>query len=245
MQRLIWILIFCLAAAMARGEPSRTFRIGVPAGLQETGLIDYLLPRFALKTERRGQIVTSDADIAIVEGRDGEVAFARGDRVWSLQRLTQNDAGGRFANWVLSEIGANTIRSFVPITGIAFSAVSQSAAIDEVVFDGDAVRGLAVAKTHCGRCHRVAVHGTGMGIGSTPSFMALRALPDWAARLGAFYALNPHPSFMQVEGVSPAFDPMRPPSIVPVTLTPDDVEAVQAYVAGVTPADLGAAVEAK
>ena len=241
----ILILIFGLFAAMASAEEQRSFQLSVPAGLAEAGLIDYLLPRFALKTGRRGEIVGDVADVAIVAGSDGVPAFARGGDTWSVQRLTDNDAGQRFADWLLSDIGLNTVASFKPALGESFRAVARSVAAEEVVFEGDAVEGFAVAKAHCIRCHRVEEEGKGIGIGSTASFMALRALPDWAERFRAFYVLNPHPSFMQVEGVSPDFDPMRPPAIVPVLLTVDEVEALQAYVAGIAPADLGAAVVAK
>jgi mono/diheme cytochrome c family protein len=244
MRQVIWVLSFGLFAAMARADEPREFRLDAPVALQQTGLIDHLLPRFALKTGRRGQLVTTEADVVIADGRGGTPAFARGDQVWSVRRLTDSDAGGRFADWLLSDIGVNTIRSFAPLTGEGFSAVAQETVVAEVVFEGDAVHGLDVSRVHCRRCHRVAVDGTGIGIGSAPSFMALRALPDWAARFAAFYALNPHPSFMLVEGISPAFDPMHPPPIVPVKLTLDEVEAVQAYVSGLPPADLGAEVEA-
>jgi hypothetical protein len=240
----IFILIFGLLAVMASAEEPRGFRLSVPPELVDAGLIDYILPRFGLKTGRRAEVASDGVDVAIVVGGDAPV-FARGDRVWSVLVLTNNDAGERFKVWLLSEIGSNTVASFQPVVGERFHAFVQPVVKAEIVFDGDATHGLAVARTHCARCHRVAVGGTGIGIGSTPSFMALRSLPDWAARFEAFYVLNPHPSFMKVDGISPEFDPMRPPSLVPILLTQNEVEAVQAYVSHLAPADLGAAVVAK
>ena len=52
------------------------------------------------------------------------------------------------------------------------------------------------------RIRRIAPGMTGMTLGSTPSFPALKTLPDWFDRFTAFYALNPHPSFLLVEGIS-------------------------------------------
>jgi len=69
--------------------------------------------------------------------------------------------------------------------------------------------------------------------------MALRALPAWGERFMAFFALNPHPSFLRLEGVSPDFDPERPPTIEPVLVTQGEVDALLAYVSALDPADLG------
>jgi len=240
----IFILIFGLLAGMASAEEPRGFLLNVPTDLADVGLLDHILPRFALKTGRRAEVVSGAADVVIVAGGDAP-AFARGDKVWSVEVSTNSDAGARFKVWLRSDIGLNTVASFQPVVGERFHAFAQPVVKTETVFDGDATRGLAVAQAHCARCHRVTEGGTAIGIGSTPSFMALRALPDWAARFGAFYVLNPHPSFMKVDGISPEFDPMRPPSLVPVLLTQDEVEAVQAYVSRLAPADLGAAVVAK
>jgi hypothetical protein len=77
-------------------------------------------------------------------------------------------------------------------------------------------------------------------IGSTPSFAVLRALPDWGARFQGFFALNPHPAFTQVADVTDPFPIDRPPPIIPVEITLDDLEAILAFVAAMEPADLGA-----
>ncbi|MEZ7813833.1 MAG: hypothetical protein QMB16_09200 [Paracoccaceae bacterium] len=102
--------------------------------------------------------------------------------------------------------------------------------------------GAALAKQHCGRCHRVGLSRSEFGIGSTPSFGALRALEDWEERMMTFYVRNPHPAFMRVTDVSAEFDEMRPATISLIELSLEEVEAIQAYVASVIPADLGVKV---
>ena len=71
----------------------------------------------------------------------------------------------------------------------------------------------------------------------------MRAFPDWVDRFMGFYALNPHPAFTQIEGVSPPFDEARPSPIVPMEMTLDEVDAVLAYVAAMEAADLGAPLD--
>ena len=61
--------------------------------------------------------------------------------------------------------------------------------------------------------------------------------------LSAFYALRPHGAFTVIEDLTPAFDPERPPPIVPVEMTLDDLDDVMAYVATIPVADLGAAIQ--
>jgi hypothetical protein len=97
----------------------------------------------------------------------------------------------------------------------------------------------------CGRCHVVSERNRFGGIGSTPSFPALRSMPDWEDRFRTFWALNPHPSFTQVEGLTEPFDPASPPHIAPVHLTMAESDAILAYVAGIAPKDLGAEIEAR
>lgn len=57
--------------------------------------------------------------------------------------------------------------------------------------------------------------------------------------------MNPHPAFTQVAEVTPPFDETRPSPIVPVEITLDELENILAYVAVLSPADLGAPLEHK
>jgi mono/diheme cytochrome c family protein len=63
-------------------------------------------------------------------------------------------------------------------------------------------RGLKVVREHCTRCHVVPGINPYGGIGSTPSFSAMKWLDDWAYRFEIFYILPPHPSLVRIEGVS-------------------------------------------
>ena len=100
--------------------------------------------------------------------------------------------------------------------------------------------GEKLTMVNCGRCHVIGPRNRMGGIGSTPSFAALKALPDWREKFERFYLLNPHPSFTRIEGISPPFDKKRPPHVAPVVLTEAELEEVMRFVEGVKAKDLGA-----
>ena len=77
------------------------------------------------------------------------------------------------------------------------------------------------------------------GIGSTPSFAALRGRHNWADLFRAFFVHNPHPSFTQVAGVTEPFDPNRQIHVAPVEVTLEEIEAITAFVETIKPKDLG------
>ena len=95
---------------------------------------------------------------------------------------------------------------------------------------------------HCGRCHVINERNKYGGIGSTPSFGALRTLEDWEDRMRAFYALAPHPAFTQIEGITEPFPIDRPSPIHPLELTEDEVEIILEFTRTIPPKDLGAPV---
>ncbi len=113
----------------------------------------------------------------------------------------------------------------------------------QVAAAGDVAHGERLALRHCGRCHVVNEKNRFGGIGSTPSFAALRALPQADDKFAAFWTFNPHPAFMQVEGQTKPFDAAHPPSAAPVILTQQEAEAIAAYAATIPPLDLGAPVK--
>ncbi|WP_347313444.1 hypothetical protein [Defluviimonas sp. SAOS-178_SWC] len=237
--------LFGLALALTlvlplRAEEAREFGLSAAPEIVASGLLDYILPRFALKTARRVQLADSGADARLgPDDGTGQPVMARGGVTYAVTLDSGNPAAKVFADWLGSEIGQTAIRAFQPENGPPFESAAVEAAAPQVTITGNAELGRKVAEIHCARCHRVSADSRGIGIGSTPSFPAMKALPDWAERFGRFYALNPHPAFLRVDGLSPPFDPMLPPPIVPVTLSLDEVEAVQAYAAGLTAADLG------
>ncbi|MCB2093162.1 MAG: hypothetical protein H6901_11395 [Rhodobacteraceae bacterium] len=242
------VAMFCAFLAVtpaALTQEVREFRLQVDDELVVSGLMAYLLPRFALKTGRRAKLTNDSPDLKIVKtAQAGKAVLARAGRVFALVPMTANPAAGRFAQWLRSDIGQTAIAAFAPAGGPRFTGVRQEVITAEITFEGDARLGESLAGKHCGRCHRVRADRAGVGIGSTPSFRALRALGDWRQRFLTFYALNPHPAFLRVAGISPPFDPAFPPTIHPVELSQAEVEAIQAYAAGLEPADLGAPVAA-
>lgn len=92
---------------------------------------------------------------------------------------------------------------------------------------------------NCGRCHKVSEKDRMGGIGSTPSFAALRSIDDWETRMKAFWTLRPHPSFTQVEGLTAPFPPDRPPTVHPIRLTLKEIDTIVEYARSIEPADLG------
>lgn len=118
---------------------------------------------------------------------------------------------------------------------VVLSTVSPSvAALAE-----DYAPGEKLTLYHCGRCHVISERNRYGGIGSTPSFGALRTLADWEDRMRAFYALAPHPAFTQIEGVTEPFPINRPSPIYPMEMTEAEVEQVIEYTRTIPPKDLG------
>lgn len=233
-------------AAQGGADDDRLFRLRLAPEMAESGLMAHVLPRFALKSGRRAEISDTTEPDAVIGLADpgGPAMLARGEARFALRLMTPDRDALAFRDWLASDPGQAAVAGFVPAEGAAFFVLPPEAAATAIVFDGDPDVGRGIARAHCARCH-VTAPGERGGIGSTPSFMALRALADWAARFMSFYALNPHPSFLRVEGLSPPFDPALPPSVIPIVITMDEAEAIMAYAAGLTPADLGAEVEAR
>lgn len=236
---LIWP---ALATSASAQSDDRAFRLTVPDELLETGLMAYVLPRFSLKTSRRAELTPVEADAVL--GSEGVPVFARGGDVFALTLATEDPDAQVFLDWLQSAAGQSAITGFAPASGAPFTTIAAAPAADPVIFEGDVAKGLAVAEAHCTRCHTVAP-GDRSNIASTPSFMALRALPDWDQRFAAFFALNPHPAFLRVDGLSPPFDPSRPPSLIPIVISEAEMQDVQAYAASLAPAELGKEVEAR
>lgn len=238
-------LIFCLLHPLAAAADDRSVRLYAPDALVETGLLQYILPRFSLKTQVRIALVGAGEAADLSFGPEGQALFTGAGATWHVQTHGAAHPGTeRLLDWLTSEVGRNTVLSFAPEGEPLFA---PPAAVERVVAraapSGNVALGLAASQRKCARCH-VVERGAGLsGIGSTPSFFVLRSLPDWQDRFGAFYALNPHPAFTQIEGVTAPFPEDRPSPIHPVTLSLDEVEAVLSYVAALEPADLGAPLQ--
>lgn len=94
--------------------------------------------------------------------------------------------------------------------------------------DGLVTEGRNVAIQHCGRCHVVDASNRMGGIGSTPSFKLLRSMEDWEERFTSFFARNPHPAFVSVEGLT--LERKLPPNAAPFELSARHVDALMAFV---------------
>ncbi|TDL79510.1 hypothetical protein E2L08_09385 [Palleronia sediminis] len=234
------------AAALASPAAAQDGPLGITgdAGLRAAGLLDFLAPRFALKHAQPVEIVEDGAAVALTRDGAGPVALRTADGA-AIHVVTAPDPRAEaFRDWLLSDIGQRTVAAFVGPQGARFSpAAAAPDAAPAAPVAGDADEGLRLSKLHCGRCHVVDSDNPFTGIGSAPSFAAMRNFPDWRLRFDRFYDLNPHPYFTQVAGVTEPFD--RAPHIAPVTMTPDEVAAVTAFAARIAPKDLGAPVASR
>ena len=220
----------------------KTFTMSAPPELVESGLMKHIVPRFSLKTQTRIEL-TEAISAGAAFGSDGFIAFEGLDQVWRFNPGDDPDAQ-RFADWLRSDVGRNTIDAF-QVDGVALfsSEVEVEQVIAEITYDGDALRGEEVSLSYCGRCHVVSDKNRMNSIGSTPSFAVLRTLRDWEDRFQMFYVLNPHPAFTQVADVTAPFDPTRPSPIQAMEMTLDDLENIMAFVQGIAPADRGRPVQ--
>lgn len=237
--RILVVLIVVLLPGLARAD-DRQVTLYAPPALIESGLVQFIKPRFSLKTQVRVDIVDSAAAADLILGADGQALFSGLDTVWHLEQQRDTKGADRFADWLISEIGTRTILSFAP-DGAPLFAPPPEEAIEVAALEitGDAIAGKEISYVKCSRCH-VTERGRGIfGIGSTPSFAVMRGFEDWEARFAAFYVLNPHGAFTQVEGVTDPFPLDRPSPISPIILTLDDLDAILAYMAVLEPADLG------
>lgn len=244
--------IVCCAVALMVTAPrmakAQDITLAVPQALQDSGLLEYVLPRFSLKTGVRIAVVENaeSADLSFSEDSGaGRAVFTGPQATWHIViSARDNENARRLADWLTSDIGKRTVAAYTVDGAAPFGAAKQAKAeVAAVTFDGDAARGEILSDKLCGRCHVVSRDERMNDIGSTPSFHVLRARQDWDSRFQSFYARNPHPAFTQVADVTPPFHEERPPPIVPVEMTLDDLQAIMAYVSALKPADLGAPIQ--
>ena len=91
-------------------------------------------------------------------------------------------------------------------------------------------KGREIVRQHCTRCHVVPEMNPYGGIGSTPSFAALKWLSDWEHRFEVFYSLPPHPALVSIQGVSEERSASLPVFVAEIELQIDDVEAILSFV---------------
>ena len=237
-------IVFALALLPALPSFGQDLKLLMPEEMVSQGFHKQLLPRFKFKHRIEIAAVTSgDADMAL--GSDGDRIFQEidGEEV-RLNILTSDTKAAAKANtfrdWLRSGPGKAAIEGFKPNGAQVFTTQKTVVVVEEVeIFDGNKVDGSRLALVHCGRCHVVDQRNRMGGIGSTPSFAAIRGRHNWSDLFRAFFVHNPHPSFTQVEGVTEPFDPNKPIHIAPVEVTMEEIEAITAFVATIKPKELG------
>lgn len=242
------VFAFMFIAAFGAAADEKRFTLSADPALSETGLLAFILPRFSLKTGVKVGIGPG-GEVAIGAAADGPAVF-RAVAEGQAFRLSLAPGAGpgaaRFADWLKSEIGLRAVESFAPEGAALFARVEAAPAPEAAAENtGDVALGETLSLRHCGRCHVVNEKNKFGGIGSTPSFGAMKNLPRWRDRFETFWTLNPHPSFTQVEDMTEPFDPTRPPPIAPLELTLADVGAIVAYVVSMPRKDLGGALVAQ
>ena len=237
-------ILLCLSLSLS-ATPSlsqEALGLAAPDQVRDSGLLQHILPRFSLKTGIR-VIADENGIMSVAASPPGKPVFARDGVTYHL-RIQDDPRQVRFEDWMLSDIGKRTIESFVPDQGPPFDTQFDTVeTAEETATNANTEIGRELSFTHCGRCHVIGPRNRMNGLGSTPSFAVLRAMPDWSERFEAFFALNPHPSFTQIAGLTPPFDPTRPSPIHPVEITLKDLEAILAFVSNIRAADLGAPLQ--
>ncbi|WP_428671596.1 hypothetical protein [Roseibium sp.] len=243
---LLSLLLGTMIAISAKAE-TRSFRLGAPEALAQTGFLKYLLPRFSLKTGIRIELVPEGeaAEAVIAVEAPGIPVFSGLGKDWVLAVVEPRDPhAASFEDWLAGDVGRKTIEAFKPGgTAIFAAAAARSETVRPLLVDGDAAAGERLSVRHCGRCHMVNEATRMTSIGSTPSFAVLRGLSNWHERFESFFARNPHPAFTIIDGVTEPFDSNRPPPIVPLEISLGELDAILAFVSRIPPADLGAPIQ--
>lgn len=240
--RWLWMIVAALPV-LASADDRRVAFYADPV-LVDSGVIAFVRPRFSLKTQIAVDLVTDPEQADLRLGAEGTPLFAGLGAVWHMDMARPTPAAERFATWFRSDVGQRTVMGFAPEGTPLFSdppevTVSQA----PTAVSPEALRGKALALEKCGRCHGIDPARSDFTLGSTPSFMVIRSLPEWEDRFIAFYALKPHPAFTQIDEVTLPFPADRPSPIVPIHLTLEDVDAILAYAATLAAADLGGALQ--
>ncbi|MCG6904489.1 MAG: cytochrome c [Rhodobacter sp.] len=242
---LLFVCVLCLGATRAGAQE---LRLAAPAELADSGFLKHILPRFKFKHRIVVEPVgpQDSAEMALVaDATHGTPVFARDDgQEYRLVIAAPGQGPDMFLDWLTSTPGKSAITSFPRGGPPAFiTELPERVVVETVEITGDVVLGSRLALAHCGRCHVVDKRNRMGGIGSTPSFAAMRARPHWIDLFSAYWSQNPHPSFTEVIGVTDPFDETNVTHIAPVRITLDEIDAIVAFVETLKPLDLGRPVK--
>ena len=107
---------------------------------------------------------------------------------------------------------------------LVMAITPQNASASDVV-----AKGREIVRQHCTRCHVVPDMNPYGGIGSTPSFAALKWLSDWEHRFEVFYTLPPHPALVNIQGITEERSASLPAFVTEIELQIDDIDAILAF----------------
>ncbi len=243
MQKLVLAMVLLWGALPLRAQENPVTLASDPA-VSATGLWDYVVPRFRLKTRIDVEVLAAgaEAELHLVPDADTPLFRDENGQVYGLDPTDPGPRAQRFADWLASDTGLNTVTAFKVDDRQVFFRVEVVEVVEIAPLTGNVAMGEQVSLAKCGRCHVVSEQNRYSGIGLTPSFRALRAIDGWQEKFELFYLANPHPSFMRVEGLGEAFDPAYPPILHPIVMTLEEIENVGAYMQSLEPLDLGAPI---
>ena len=150
----VWLAVLLALSSLAPNRvfaQARTFRLGAPDALAETGFLKFLLPRFSLKTGIRIELVDEGeaAEVVLSAAREGKPVFSGLGSTWFLKvPAKDNEHAGRFSDWLTGDVGRRTVDSFKADGKQLFTAsLSEDTGEETVVLSGNAAEGekLAVA----------------------------------------------------------------------------------------------------
>lgn len=119
---------------------------------------------------------------------------------------------------------------FVVLIGFGLVSLASIAEPKQVFANSSVEKGREIVREHCTRCHVVPGMNPYGGIGSTPSFSAMKWLDDWMQRFEIFFTLPPHPSLVSIEDVSEERSAALPVFSKEIVLALEDVDYILEFV---------------
>ena len=237
------LLIFGLLA-----KPAFAVTLSVDQSIPEA-LVQYMIPRFALKTRIRFERVESDGEIQLSHDPDlmGVPIFTLQPNLTVMLVTTLEDQDQAqfdiFRDWLQSGPGRSALSDFRQNgLQVAYPIEAPEEAPIKFVIVGDPVLGEEISTLHCQRCHKINRADKYSGVGNAPSFHAMRAFDDWYIRFSTFYNANPHKAliFVAGSGIEKDRDMI---AIAPIDMKIEDINHIVAFVHSLTPLDLGSPIQ--
>ena len=229
-------------------KPSFALTLSVDQLIPEA-LVQYMIPRFALKTRIRFERVESGGDLQLSSDPNlmGVPIFTLKPNRTVMLVTTRGDQDQKqfeiFRDWLQSGPGRSALSDFRQNgLQVAYPVEAPEEAPIKFVIVGNPVLGEKISKLQCQRCHKVNRANKYSGVGNAPSFHAMRAFDDWYIRFSTFYAANPHKALISVTGSGIEKD-RDMIAIAPIDMEIEDINHIVAFVHSLTPLDLGKPIQ--